>query len=1519
MTLGLRRLLRLLARLIAGIVSVAYTLVSRFILYVITFYLCLYFFLNTNVARDLLTRTLTDVFPGAVRCTGLEVSPMLVDVTLTEVTVEDDLGVAVIDVVGADATVDIVRMTAWAVKTLTVGTDQVELVLSHAYAYGPNVLVDVDQDNWTGIGTAFYDRTSPARDFGKAPRVEIYDAQVRDGRVRVFMDRNTPVLVHSEGIEVIGATVIVDDGRTWASGPSATARSGRVHVGPQRQRGGAHGTGTGLSLPWRDLHISRPTWSPYRFELTEGRTVVSESPIVLAGHVDSSGRAAWIDCTLTTALSREPLIQGLFGASVAGSVSLRAVGPAAFPHLTGELLASELRVGDLELAPLAVDVILETDPFRDRVRIIPRGLSLFGSELAANELTWRSGGSGMGTLDLSLTLEDTRSDDVLLALNSLGILAPHSDVSGALSGRVGGRLVAGEAGWRGELDVDVTGDVDLLPQYGLGGGWLAVGTIELTRSGFATSGLALHVGELRSRIDGQLSRDGQIDLGGGLRLPVATLGFESPECRSTPISHPMLPARRAESCPAPLLEGELSLQQTHVTGRLPTPMIRTEARLGRGRLLGERLDEASATLSFDGGTLAIGGATVKTPWVTIEGDATVTLLAPDGIWLHPEMPLTIPRASVTTRDLGDLAVRVGAPDQRLPGAPATFELEGITVPLRATRPWRDLRGSLSGSMSDVSLFGERVERVSVAVDATDRRFTLRELELRASGGAILKASGTYLPGPDRLDLTANATGLTLPQLQRLATGESGGVEGIIGVTLAVSGVRTDPKVLATVTASDVVVGKVVLGDAQLDLEREPGDRRVSVRSPSFFPTLSLEKGTVVIGDSGLPKLASFTIGLEELDLKALAGKSLSALTSARLARGTVNVSLSASSDVVKQEASDGEPEVEASGEKALAAGNSPPPTNARRSAERSPLHVTIDVPNGGLILGLDATTRIENRGALSARYDGSVVELERAVLAIGQYALAACGTLNVGSGTVLLDVAGSLELSTLPGLRRSLTGSRGRLVTHTADPSGRGGPFDDSCLLLPLQLDGAAALGSPSGYIRIGNTFSAPTVNGAIRLEGIAVRPRGLGRELAIDKGTLRIASTSPDAISLRIDESAPFEGNIDEGSFTLDGSASLPVLPERRKLAHWLPSSGSVTVRGQDIGYLVPKEYRLVLDPDLTLRFDDLYQPTDSERKRWSLRRPPSAALRLGGLVIVAEGEYFRTFAVLAKSIGQAFGPRTVDAASKDIGKLLPLVDAMRLDVVVKANNFLVDADFGVGSASLDSRFDLRLGGTFQAPTVNGNVEVVDGTIVYNVFRREFEVTEGSLEFDGSASRPVLRVRAETNIEVRKTNRFREVEDFEDYSIAVEVKGRIPDYELAFTSKPSLPEVDIQYLILLGRTKQQIADEGAAGGSLEVVSADLTSLVASLVQAPFVDELTVEPTLGGGGRVEAVLKLGRGIRFGLVGRQDTAGNRSYDARYRHRILDRLLLEAARRSASETTGERDRYEVQLEYTIPLEP
>jgi cyclopropane fatty-acyl-phospholipid synthase-like methyltransferase len=51
---------------------------------------------------------------------------------------------------------------------------------------------------------------------------------------------------------------------------------------------------------------------------------------------------------------------GDIGATVTGAVALDAEGPASFPEVTAELLASELRVGALELAPLAADVTLET-------------------------------------------------------------------------------------------------------------------------------------------------------------------------------------------------------------------------------------------------------------------------------------------------------------------------------------------------------------------------------------------------------------------------------------------------------------------------------------------------------------------------------------------------------------------------------------------------------------------------------------------------------------------------------------------------------------------------------------------------------------------------------------------------------------------------------------------------------------------------------------------------------------------------------------------------------------------------------------------------------------------------------------------------------------------------------------------------------------------------------------------------------------------------------------------------------
>ena len=99
--------------------------------------------------------------------------------------------------------------------------------------------------------------------------------------------------------------------------------------------------------------------------------------------------------------------------------------------------------------------------------------------------------------------------------------------------------------------------------------------------------------------------------------------------------------------------------------------------------------------------------------------------------------------------------------------------------------------------------------------------------------------------------------------------------------------------------------------------------------------------------------------------------------------------------------------------------------------------------------------------------------------------------------------------------------------------------------------------------------------------------------------------------------------------------------------------------------------------------------------------------------------------------------------------------------------------------------------------------------------------------------------------------------------------------------------------------------------------SSNLGSLLTSLISAPFVEKIDVAPLIDGGGQAQLLFRLGRNIRLGVTSRT-TGSTTTYDTSYRHKLRDNLVLEARRRGAGSDEQDRDRYEVQLKVTVPID-
>ena len=430
-------------------------------------------------------------------------------------------------------------------------------------------------------------------------------------------------------------------------------------------------------------------------------------------------------------------------------------------------------------------------------------------------------------------------------------------------------------------------------------------------------------------------------------------------------------------------------------------------------------------------------------------------------------------------------------------------------------------------------------------------------------------------------------------------------------------------------------------------------------------------------------------------------------------------------------------------------------------------------------------------------------------------------------------------------------------------------------------------------------------LDGAIHLRAVRTVPRALGREVAVESGTLLVRpSAGPKgSLEIMVADDAPLAGRIEDGAVRIRGGVKLPTVQARRTAGDWLPDRGIVRVEGENLEWNQPGEYSVVVNPNVAFRFVGLQ----------TRERP---ALGLSGAVDILEGRYEKGFNVLASTIGNVLGGRRVGTYSQPITERFPALADLALDLRVSGRNFRVQSDFGVGSTDIEAGLNLRASGTFGQPRLHGLVQVTDGTITYQVVRREFEVTVGRITFDGDPARPILDVEAQTNIESPQTigGRTERI----DYLITVRVKGRVPDYTISLESRPSLAQIDIQYLILTGQTKTALEQGGVRSpATLDLLKANVADIITGIISAPFVKEVNVKPVTGGNLQVDLVLELGRRIRVDVTARPGADTGTEYDLRYYHPITDRLGFEAIRRGR-DTSRDRTRYEVRFKYTVPLE-
>lgn len=1456
----LLRVLRALGRFIYAVVRAAlnavYKTVTRAALYVATGYLALYFTLNSGLFKDRLMGLLGDILPGHFQTATLQWGPAPWRVTLLDTEIRDPAGTPVIQVRRVTVHVDLSAMWAYAVKSTVVSGVGFDLRFTRTEVDGADVLVEVTDDGWVGLAAPFSDPTSPPTPPGAGAYVLVEGIQLTDSRCRVDVPR---VWVDGRGLDVLGR-VVIDRGRVRVDSTRIASSDGVVIVQ------GAGPGGRPLRIPWQGFDSHETVWDHGLLVIGDAELVASRARTQVRGRLDTRGRVR-VDATADAELlHHDPLIRAWVGDSVVvdGQLTVTAEGPFSWPDLVATLRATRLEAAGLTVGPIDLGITMVRDPWRRTLEVSPLSLDL-GADGIVHLDRIRLQVGDTGDLEQRL-LVDARLDSVLpeslwdlgLLPSSVGVPAPlEGELNGALRLDAARRLKPVEGTWW-EVDalVELSGTWDGDDSVPIGTDWAVMGRVGAQLGAGADTVL---VDELHVRSGGDTAHlDGRYDLDGGLDLALdARLDVGA-----------LLEAWGVAGFVA-----QAEVAAAHVTGTTRSPDV-------SGLLLsiaelqtpyGLTLRAVSTLAELQGGQLRLRRLGATTDWGRLKTDAQLGLWTGDVSQISESLPL----------DLTDFSIK-GVQLRRLNVADLAGEanLRSRRFRLRLGEPALGLSGNLALESTDLQVGGETFSSFLVELTADARYFEVERLIARMGTKTQLSGSAKFDRVSGHLTADVTASGVQLGALDVIRRSDID-VRGAIGLKAHAAGrlCRVRPPFGCDLNPSFALHGKVdvsglgygqyTLGSATIKFNRPLGSRRVSLTSTDFFEHMRLHEAGLVLGPRMYPERLVLTADVSDLDVVELVPS----------LRGTVD-QLHVDAATVHVDA----------------------PFGGQRGQA---LTVSVQAPDGALTLTA-AGTGVRNDGGLIAGLHGSEVRIARLVAeALGQR-VALCGEIDLSSSAIAIDLATGIDLGEFE-LASYLNDLRGRLITVGTSGAEEAAPYQGSCLAAVMVAGVPARVGSPKGFLAVRNTLKLPVVTGGVEVAGVRAGIRALGgKEITLEKGVIHLGASGggPGTMEVRINERSPLQCKYEEGSFRLHGRGRLPNTAARTTLASWSPNKGELSLSGEDIFHAVPREWDITLDPDVTLVFDHL---SDDQEP----------ALELRGSVTVVEGVYKKSFSLFAQAIGSVLG-RSVDAYSQTLTEAVPWLKELELRLRVEGANLAVRSDADVFKIDVETALKLDVTGTLSAPEVQGHVEVVDGSFVYNVVRREFEVTRGMITLDGPADHPILDIEAETVVE-RSTNssqRFRT--DDEDYVITMGVKGRYPDIQLEFDSKPTLPVIDIQYLILTGRTKQDLEQGGfQTTSTLDLFSANLANLVTDLIKAPFVESLDVKPLTDGTAALDARFVLRRNIRFGVSARQGS-GTTTYDARYTHKISDRLELEALRRGAGENAQDRERYEVRLKYTVPID-
>jgi hypothetical protein len=432
-----------------------------------------------------------------------------------------------------------------------------------------------------------------------------------------------------------------------------------------------------------------------------------------------------------------------------------------------------------------------------------------------------------------------------------------------------------------------------------------------------------------------------------------------------------------------------------------------------------------------------------------------------------------------------------------------------------------------------------------------------------------------------------------------------------------------------------------------------------------------------------------------------------------------------------------------------------------------------------------------------------------------------------------------------------------------------------------LESLAANAISDASGRARlearVSGTLAAPKIQARVDLGNLKFRLRDLGREIAVEGGTIEATSTEVLLRNIR----ARVDG---QGLLTIGTKASAPgrIAFKRMTPAPEIEEV-SLPLHGERLSFRVSN----------TIDLDDF--GFDLE-----VAGDPTGGFGIDGEVLVASGRYVRDFTVRNLVIS----PSTDESAVRAFYDGKPLLENLELDLRVRTigDSFMVQNNL---APEIHVIFDLLVHGTLAQPLIAGDVRPTDGRFHIFGVRGDFalvpnvnHVTFVDTKSIADGETPELNLEAEATVTDSSAR---------EHLVQMRISGPIGQAQIDLATQDGLDRNQALLLLLSGRTSEQETVFGTQNPTLganvrtgtDVIGQISRDSVADFLE-PYIDDtlqlltgrkINLRPTVGPDGfelRVDARVSRQLDLRLSLL--RGLEERRQYRAELGVWIMDYLSV-----------------------------